>query len=360
MKDELISIIVLVYNTEQYITKCLNSILKQTYKNIEIIVVNDGSTDKSLQKIQRIAKRDSRIKVINQENMGTYKSRVVGYKNATGKYVMYVDSDDWIVNDMVEIMYKNLKEYKTDVVKCQGKKLSDNIVYQPKNIINRNVFMDIENLEPQFFDLLYKTNYCNSICKQLIKKSVMKDISTIEEDLNYSEDLACNLKIYKKMKSVLFIPDNLYIYNFNNSYRLRKNNAEQIKKKLYDTIYVYYELYSSVKEFDIKEKKKYKLIASAKFIKKIVILLSQLSSKLSRKKLKELVDEINEDKKVKEIKKNLENEDYINIFIQLKDMNKPTLKCCDLFMNDKIFKLYNYNKRFYNLYRKIKNNKAKN
>lgn len=231
MKSELISIIVLVYNTEQYITKCLNSILKQTYDNLEIIVINDGSTDKSSSKINRIAARDKRIKVIERENKGTYLSRLEGYKKAKGKYIIYVDSDDWISKDMVEIMYRNMKETKADIVRCQYKRYENDNVTIPKNILNRNVLMDIEHLEPQFFDLLYTTNHCNTICKQLMKKSIMKNIGSIEENLNFCEDLACNLKIYQEMKSILFLPDELYVYNYNHSYKARKSSVEEIKKK---------------------------------------------------------------------------------------------------------------------------------
>ena len=109
MKSELISIIVLVYNTEQYVNKCLNSILNQTYDNLEIIVINDGSTDKSSNKINRLAKKDNRIKVIERENRGRYLSRLEGYKNAKGKYILFVDGDDWIDKRTVEVMHDAIK-----------------------------------------------------------------------------------------------------------------------------------------------------------------------------------------------------------------------------------------------------------
>ena len=122
MKSELISIIVLVYNTEQYVNKCLNSILNQTYDNLEIIVINDGSTDKSSNKINRLAKKDNRIKVIERENRGRYLSRLEGYKNAKGKYILFVDGDDWIDKRTVEVMHDAIKESKADVVRCQYRK----------------------------------------------------------------------------------------------------------------------------------------------------------------------------------------------------------------------------------------------
>lgn len=356
-EQELISIVVLAYNTEQYITKCLNSILKQTYKKIEVIVINDGSTDKSSNKINRIAVKDKRVKVIERENKGTYLSRLEGYKKAKGKYIMFVDGDDWILKDMVEIMYNRLKEYQTDVVRCQYRKYSKDNIAIPKTILNRNVLMNVESLEPQFFDLLYRTNYCNTICKQLFKKELAKDIIEIEENLNYCEDLACNLKIYQKMRSILFIPEELYVYNINHSYKTRKSSIDEIKKKINDTIYVYYQLYLSTKEFDMKDRKTYKKIAAMKMIEKLVILFGELvGSNLNKKEVLFYISKILEDKRVLEIKKTI-GEDIIIICNEIKQMNKSTIKACELLLNNKLNQLYAYDKLFYNpIYRKMLKN----
>lgn len=356
MKSELISIIVLVYNTEQYVNKCLNSILKQTYENIEVIVINDGSNDKSSKIINRIASKDKRIKLIERENKGRYLSRLEGYKQAKGKYIMYVDSDDWISKDMVELMYKNLKETKADVVRCQYKRYENDNITIPKSILNRNVFMDLEHLEPQFFDLLYRTNHCNTICKQLMKKSIMKDIDKVEEDLDYCEDLACNLEIYKNMKSILFMPDELYVYNINSCYRTRKSTIDEIKKKLQDTIYVYYNLYLSTKEFEIKDSKNYKKIAAMKMIEKINILISELTrTKLSKKEVISYIEEILEDKRLKEIFSVLEEENINLLAYELKKINKRTVKACELLINKKLNQLYTFDLLFLNPLKLIKN-----
>ena len=100
----MISIIVPVYNSEKYIDRCLDSILNQTYKDLEIVLVNDGSNDQSLKILENYALRDTRIKVVNQENKGVAAARNTGLDNATGDYILYVDSDDWIENNMVERM----------------------------------------------------------------------------------------------------------------------------------------------------------------------------------------------------------------------------------------------------------------
>ena len=104
-----ISIIVPVYNTEKYLSKCLNSLIKQTYKDIEIIVVNDGSKDKSLEIAKKFAKQDNRIKVFNKENGGLSSARNFGIEKASGEYIGFVDSDDYIKENMFEILYNMIK-----------------------------------------------------------------------------------------------------------------------------------------------------------------------------------------------------------------------------------------------------------
>ena len=169
--------------------------------------------------------------------------------------------------------------------------------------------MDVEHLEPQFFDLLYRTNYCNPICKQLIKKELLENISEIDQNLNYCEDLACNLKIYTQMKSILFIPDELYIYNTNHSYQSRKKIEEEVKKKIDDTIYAYYNLLLSTKEFSMKDRKTYKKIAAMRMIEKLSILFSDLTkTKLSKKEIVLYFNNLMQDKRIQEVKKILNNE----------------------------------------------------
>lgn len=356
MKTDLISVITLVYNTEDYVKKCLNSILKQTYDNLEIIAINDGSIDKSSKIIEKLAETDKRIKIINRENKGRYLSRLEGYKLAKGKYIIYIDSDDWINKDMIELMYKNIKETKADVVRCQYKKFENDSITVPKNILNRNVLMDVEHLEPQFFDLLYKTNYCNTICKQLMKRSVMKDINKIEEDLDYCEDLACNLKIYKNMKSILFMPDELYVYNTEHSYKNNILTKDDVNKKIQDTIYVYYNLYLSTKEFEIKNKKEYRKFAAMRMIEKLSILLCSLIKITYKKEFAHYFNSILEDDKVKEILKELENENIESICLDIKHMSKRDIKNCEYLISRKINQFYSYNSIILNPFKLIKKN----
>lgn len=114
-KKYLVSIILPVYNVERFLEKCLNSIINQTYKNIEIITVNDGSTDNSLQVIEKTLLKEPRLKLINIENQGVSIARNTGIKAATGDFLVFVDSDDYIENDFIEYMLSIYEVTKADI-----------------------------------------------------------------------------------------------------------------------------------------------------------------------------------------------------------------------------------------------------
>ncbi len=124
-EEPLISIIVPVYNTEEYLTLALSSLCSQTYKNIEIICVDDGSTDNSLKILEKFRAFDSRIKIIKQKHQGVSVARNKGLDKVTGKYIAFVDSDDYVKPEMFEVLYKTIKKYDTDVVLFNYYNLTD-------------------------------------------------------------------------------------------------------------------------------------------------------------------------------------------------------------------------------------------
>ncbi len=113
-----VTVVVPIYNTSEYLTTCINSIINQTYKNLEIILIDDGSTDETLQICNVLAKKDKRIKVIHQENKGLAETRNKGMDLATGEYICFIDSDDYIEKDMIETLLKTIEETKADI--CEG------------------------------------------------------------------------------------------------------------------------------------------------------------------------------------------------------------------------------------------------
>lgn len=116
----LVSVLVAVYNMRDTIDRCIQSLLNQTLKNIEIIIVDDGSTDSSGDICDQYAQKDNRLKVIHQKNMGLSLSREVGVKNASGKYISFVDSDDWCELDMCEKLYEKAEKSSADLVFCSA------------------------------------------------------------------------------------------------------------------------------------------------------------------------------------------------------------------------------------------------
>ena len=116
--ENLISVIVPAYNVAQWISKCLESIMNQTYKKLEIIVIDDGSTDETPQILDRYANIDSRIKVVHQKNSGLVKVRNKGIELASGEYVAFVDGDDTIIPEMYERLLKNALKYDADISHC--------------------------------------------------------------------------------------------------------------------------------------------------------------------------------------------------------------------------------------------------
>ena len=211
---EKITVIVPVYNVENYLNKCLDSILKQTYQNLEIIVVNDGSTDNSGGICQEYAQKDSRIIYIEKENGGLSDARNAGLDRMTGSYVTFVDSDDWIEQDYVEVLYNKLTEYQADV--SVGNYYSYNEdegmyyfhingdSYYEKVFDNVSIFENMyESQEMKSFALI-------SAWGKLYKASLFDYIRFDKGKLG--EDGYMNQKLYLLAQKVIYINQGLYAY----------------------------------------------------------------------------------------------------------------------------------------------------
>lgn len=132
IKSPKISVIVPVYNAENYIEKCLLSIKHQTLKNIEIIVIDDGSTDNSLRIINKISKEDNRVKVYHQKNKGLYRTREIALSYVSGEYIGWVDSDDFVEPEMYETLFKHAKYNNSDLVYCNYSWFPDKVLMKEK------------------------------------------------------------------------------------------------------------------------------------------------------------------------------------------------------------------------------------
>ena len=229
MEEELISVIVPVYNVENYIERCLNSIINQTYKNIEIVCVNDGSTDNSLNILNKFQKKDSRIKIISQENQGLSEARNVGIKNSSGKYIGFVDSDDWVDLDYYEKLYNALIDSKSDFA-CANTKFFDNGKISYIKFQQNQIFSEFDK---------EIDNYKNgSVWDKLYKKSLF-----IENDIKfikgrYFEDNIVLLQLSYYSKKVVTINSVSYYYFNNNNSITREINSEKELKRQQDMYYM--------------------------------------------------------------------------------------------------------------------------
>ena len=151
MKQELISIVVPIYNTDSYLEKCIKSIINQTYKNLEIILINDGSTDNSLNIINKYKKQDHRIRVINQSNKGLSECRNIGIKKSKGEFIAFIDSDDYVDLKYIEILYKNIKEYDECYSRLSFNEHGDNI-YNESHEEHYEFAADYKSIAPEVDD----------------------------------------------------------------------------------------------------------------------------------------------------------------------------------------------------------------
>ena len=219
--ESLISIIVPIYNVEKYLKKCIDSLINQTYKNIEIILVDDESPDNCGRICDEYARLDNRIRVIHQNNSGVGKARENGMDIALGKYLTFVDSDDWIEPDFCERMLEKLLSNNADWIACNAKELDENgkEINDFNNIETEELIKDNETLFAHYFE---GKNYTRVVWGKLFKTSKIKGREfqklKICEDTCFMFDLfTCNLEV---------VLAEYYGYNY-----VRRGNSVTSKKR---------------------------------------------------------------------------------------------------------------------------------
>ena len=234
MKEIKVSIILPVYNVENYIEKCLDSLLKQSLKEIEIIIINDGSTDNSLKKIEKY-KEDERIIIINKKNEGLTKTRNTGLKIAQGKYVYHMDSDDYLESkDALEKMYNKSENDELDILifdfyrETKGEK---------NYVVNIDVSDNQEILKENYIRDLIKGKWGMTVWSKLIKKDLFTTNNVIfPEDIFYGEDLITSLKLGYFAKRIGKLNEVLYNYVQHETQGTKQINRE----KRFSDSYSYY------------------------------------------------------------------------------------------------------------------------
>lgn len=251
-KDTLVSVIIPVYNVEDCISKCLKSVIEQTYKKLEIIVIDDGSIDNSLEIIKTFSEKDHRINIIHEENMGVAHARNVGIKSAKGDYISFVDADDWIDPNMIEKMLESIEE---------------------ADILSADYFQNNENCKEEIIQIPFGKNeykgddmyyfFSKMICddegqtigvmlwNKLYKKKIFDRVNLkIADGIAWGEDAILLYSYLIKCQSVKIVHQSYYHYQY-------RSNSAVHRKNLYilDNIGDYYRrLYTLFENTDPKYK----------------------------------------------------------------------------------------------------------
>lgn len=212
--DELISVIVPIYNTEKYLVECVESIRKQTYSNIEIILVDDGSTDASIEICDGFAEKDSRVRVFHKKNEGVAVARNFGIQQSNGQYVVIVDSDDVAVDKMIEVLYTQIKENDADIA------VGNYYIYDESdgNFYYYITEADycVEVLSPQeLIDRQAGAWKWNSTAFMLTTFKLYKKV--LFDDVSFThgrrfDDEASTHRLFLRSKKTVFVNDNVYLY----------------------------------------------------------------------------------------------------------------------------------------------------
>lgn len=229
-----VSIIVPIYNTAQYLPQCLDSLINQTLMDIEIICVDDGSTDESPQILAQYVRRDSRVKILNQKNKGQSAARNAGIYISQGEYIAFLDSDDYAKPNMLEKLYDNAKQYNSDVVMCSitvfdeiTQETTDNDPYLSINIFNK-----------KYEDRVFSHNDCSNflfrICvtpwNKIYKNTFLKTNKIkFAQGVNFEDNPFC-LEILLKANKMTIVKEALVIYRraSNTSYTFGKNDYKKL------------------------------------------------------------------------------------------------------------------------------------
>ncbi|MDY6393280.1 MAG: glycosyltransferase family 2 protein [Bacteroidales bacterium] len=213
---KLVSIIVPIYNSSAFLRKCIDSLVSQSYKDIEIVLFDDGSRDDSFKICNQYAEKDSRIKVFSRENRGVSQTRLDAFHNSTGEYITFVDADDYVEEDYVSFMVEHLERENVDVVSSQH-----------NNVIGQKIDKDIRNIQGRFdkqgIENLLETKYLYDsstqktgitvyLCTKLIKREFVEKILNASLGLWYGEDQVAVTQLLYDVSSIFVSQD--YTYNY--------------------------------------------------------------------------------------------------------------------------------------------------
>ena len=284
--QDLVSIIVPVYKTEKYIHRCIDSIINQTYTDIEIILVDDGSPDDCGKICDTYSEKDSRVKVIHKSNAGVGEARNTGIEESTGQYIMFVDSDDWLELNAVEVLYKAKSKYKCDLVFASSRSiLKDRMVELP---YESKFFCGVEIAE----NLIYIHKRINVVWCCLFDANVIKGNSLKFKKIPVGEDSTFDLEYINTVDKIVIIAD--IIYNYNRISETSIMNKVNAKMNVYN--FVIYEAAVELIKRKVEDKTRQteliSMFANFSFMNSLDYFMERIKEeKLLYKKIKELVEQ---------------------------------------------------------------------
>lgn len=230
-----ISIIVPIYNAYKYLDRCINSLVNQTYKNIEIILLNDGSRDDSIKIINKYASEDKRIIVVDKENTGVSDTRNIGIKKATGKYICFCDADDMYDKDYIKIMYETIKQKNVDMVRCNYKIIDSNNKFISKgNLENISNKYNNKGIKDKIIPLCLNGNMPCFTYLLMIKKE--KIDTYFKTDIAMMEDVVFYIELLLSVDSLYVVDDSLYTIMYNE--KGATNNIKNYKRNILNIVSV--------------------------------------------------------------------------------------------------------------------------
>jgi glycosyltransferase involved in cell wall biosynthesis len=240
-----VSVIVPVYNVAKYLPACMDSVIAQTLRDIEIICINDGSTDNCAEILEQYAQKDSRIRVITQINKGLSNARNTGIEQAKGEYISFVDSDDVIVTDFLEKLYAAVKKYDADIAMANIRRFTFNRI--KLKVKEEKVYTDAQAK----IDAAYIPRF-NYVWNKIYRKSAL--IFPFTEG-KYFEDIYWTIRIVYYANKLVTVPDTSYYYRKIPQSIVRSRSEQKIE----DYRFSWNELHNFAREHRLKFKEKYYL-----------------------------------------------------------------------------------------------------
>lgn len=350
---EKVTIIIPVYNAETYLKKCMESVIHQTYQNLEILAILDGVTDNSKTIIEEYAKKDTRIRIISRENKGVFYTRIEGIRKATSQYIYFLDADDWIEENAIETMYQYKKEYHADIVRGKNYYKDE----KEKVEIDKEIqYLDKKDFEDKLYANLFGSYHFATLWNQLIEKKYFEDLKDMEidETIHFGEDYILNLQLYKNINSLVWIPDYLYHYRTNENSITNQQTYESLLKKLNSTYKSHLKIVDLIDTYqNIEKKEYYQKIAIFRAIRGIKNRMIEWASfGIRNGKEKEVYKEIEkllEQEKLKEVCQKITQDELLRLATQ--ENHKYVIK--SIYQKD-TKKIVKYIKRIYIPGKKIK------